>query len=429
MNYFKKFFKSLFVYSKPKETYNFILSDSQDTSNNENDIYKDSIDCLPNSNIFDDISKNLDYIKVKYNSLINSDIILREFTLKANNKKYKAFLVFIDGMVDSDSINNFTLRPLMKQKKSSSVSLKNVYKKFNLKDYIFSSLTPQNSMIEVTNFEDLSTNINSGCCALIVDTLSSAFIIDVKGYDTRSISQPNNEFVIRGSQEAFVEKLRTNTSMIRRIVNNSDLVIEKSTVGNISKTSIAICYMKSIANNDLVSEVKYRINNIDIDYITSSGQLEQLIQDNSLIAFPQVLATERADKASHYILDGRVVVIVNGSPYVLIMPGTFIDFIASPEDLNLKFQFSNLLKFIRLLAVIITLLLPGFYIAVTNYHIELLPTELLFTIAASRNSVPFPVIFETLLMEVSFELIRESGIRVPNHLGSTIGIVGALILR
>lgn len=158
------------------------------------------------------------------------------------------------------------------------------------------------------------------------------------------------------------------------------------------------------------------------------GQLEQLIQDNGNIAFPQVIATERSDKAANHILEGRVVVIVNGSPYVLIMPGVFLDFLSSPEDMNLKHQFSNLLKIVRIFSTIITLLLPGLYIAIINYHTELLPTELLFTIAAARNTVPFPTILEILIMEVSFELLREAGLRVPTPFGSTIGIIGALIL-
>jgi len=159
---------------------------------------------------------------------------------------------------------------------------------------------------------------------------------------------------------------------------------------------------------------------LKIDYIISSGQLEQLIQDNSKISFPQMLATERPDKAANHLFEGRVVILVNGSPYSLIVPGVFTDFLSSPEDINLKHQYSNLLRFIRILAILITLFLPGIYVAITNFHAELLPTELLFTIASSRNSVPFPVIFEILLMEVSFELIREAGLRVPTPIGPTI---------
>lgn len=396
--------------------------------------------------IFTEIDKNLDFLKYKYNALICNDVIIREFSLLAQNIEYKAFVMYIDGMVDSPVINEFILSPLMmrnranifddKQKKFVSeekidnVTLKNFKKskEKNLVDFIYNSLIPQNSVDKVTDFSDVYSAINMGNCMLFVDSLDTAFNLDVKGFKQRNIDSPSNEVVVRGSQEAFVENIRTNTSMIRRLVNNENLVMETLTVGQITKTQVSIGYIKSLANEDLVADVRYRINNLSVDYLISSGQLEQLIQDSPESLFPQMVATERPDKVSNFLLEGRVVIVVNGSPYVLVAPGVFVDFITSPEDLNLKYQFSNLEKIIRLLAIFLSLLLPGIYIAVTNYHQELIPTELLFTIAAARESVPFPTFVEILLMEVSFELIREAGLRVPTPLGSTIGIVGALIL-
>ena len=396
--------------------------------------------------IFTEIDKNLDFLKYKYNALICNDVIIREFSLLAQNIEYKAFVMYIDGMVDSPVINEFILSPLMmrnranifddkqkkfvSEKKIDNVTLKNFKKskEKNLVDFIYNSLIPQNSVDKVTDFSDVYSAINMGNCMLFVDSLDTAFNLDVKGFKQRNIDSPSNEVVVRGSQEAFVENIRTNTSMIRRLVNNENLVMETLTVGQITKTQVSIGYIKSLANEDLVAEVRYRINNLSVDYLISSGQLEQLIQDSPESLFPQMVATERPDKVSNFLLEGRVVIVVNGSPYVLVAPGVFVDFITSPEDLNLKYQFSNLEKIIRLLAIFLSLLLPGIYIAVTNYHQELIPTELLFTIAAARESVPFPTFVEILLMEVSFELIREAGLRVPTPLGSTIGIVGALIL-
>lgn len=396
--------------------------------------------------IFTEIDKNLDFLKYKYNALICNDVIIREFSLLAQNIEYKAFVMYIDGMVDSPVINEFILSPLMmrnranifddKQKKFVSeekidnVTLKNFKKskEKNLVDFIYNSLIPQNSVDKVTDFSDVYSAINMGNCMLFVDSLDTAFNLDVKGFKQRNIDSPSNEVVVRGSQEAFVENIRTNTSMIRRLVNNENLVMETLTVGQITKTQVSIGYIKSLANEDLVAEVRYRINNLSVDYLISSGQLEQLIQDSPESLFPQMVATEIPDKVSNFLLEGRVIIIVNGSPYVLVAPGVFVDFITSPEDLNLKYQFSNMQKLIRLLAIFLSLLLPGMYIAITNYHQELIPTELLFTIAAARESVPFPTFVEILLMEISFELIREAGLRVPTPLGSTIGIVGALIL-
>lgn len=436
---FKKILSNFFIY-KDKKPYEFTLTNldsinnTDETSNETNDIKK----------VFPSLNVNLDYIKVKYNTLINSDIVIREFTLIARDKQYNAFLVYIDGMVDSKLINDFVLKPLMlrndantynpSENKSTisktianNITVKKV-KKFNLEDFIYNSLVPQNSITKENEFEKIITDINYGNCALFVDTLGTCFDIEVKGFKQRSISAPNNEIVIRGSQEAFVEVIRVNTSIIRRLVNNENLIIEDLEVGKISRTKVAVCYLKNIANDDLVAEVKFRINNLDIDSLISSGQLEQLIQDTPNSIFPQLLSTERPDKAASHLFEGRVVVLVNGTPYCLIMPAVLSDFISSPEDKNLKHKYSTFTKFIRLIAVFFALFLPGFYVAITGYHQEIIPTELLFAIVASRQSVPFPIIFEILIMEFSFELIREAGLRVPSPIGPTLGIVGALIL-
>lgn len=185
------------------------------------------------------------------------------------------------------------------------------------------------------------------------------------------------------------------------------------------KLKYGICYLKNVANEKLVEEVKNRINNLGIDYLISSGQLEQLIEDTSF-SLPQLIASERPDRVASYILEGRVTILMNGTPYALVAPAVFIDFLTSQEDRNLKYQFTDFLKAIRALALALTLLLPGLYIAITTFHQELIPTELLFAIVASRSNVPFPIIFEILIMEISLELIQESGVRVPGPLGQTI---------
>lgn len=427
---FKSKIKDLFVY-KPNTSYEFILTESNSTSSNKNP----PTNFLPDCNVFTSLDENFNYLRVQFNSLINSDVILRPFIINICGKPYNALLVCIDGMISSSLVNNFILRPLMETNsiRHNYSSTKNgvlfrKIKKINVEDYIFNKLLPQNTVKKFDKFSEIAKSITSGDCAVFVDTLNKAFVIDVKGFESRTITTPKNEIVVRGSQEAFVEKLRTNTSILRRLINSPELIIENTNIGTVSKTTVAICYMKNIANSSLVSEVKYRLNNVDVDYVASSGNVEQLIQDKTRIAFPQLISTERPDKAVNHILEGRVAIIVNGSPYCLIAPGVFIDFLSSPEDLNLKHQYSNLLKILRIIASFLTLLLPGIYIAILTFHTELVPTALLFTIASSRNSVPFPAIFELLLMEISFELIREAGLRIPTPIGPTIGIIGALVL-
>lgn len=411
----KNFFNNLFKYDV-NNNYNFSLSNA-----NKTDISQPEVN---NVEIFSNIYENLDFIKSTYNTLINSDIKIREFAMYAYNQQYKCFIVYIDGLVDSVSINDFVLKPLMARKRANDQSSNTN----NLTEYIDNSLLPQINVKKISNFKDAISGINSGDCLLFIDTLNLAFNIDVKSYKQRSIETPQNESVIRGPQEGFVENIRTNTSLLRRAINNENFIIENIPVGKISQTKCGVCYMQNIANSDLVAEVKYRLNNLSVDSILSTGQLEQLIEENDGFGIPQVITTERPDKCAKYLLQGRVVVLVNGNPYALIMPATIEDFLFSPEDTNLRPLFANFLRTIRVVAAIITLLLPGIYIAITSFHQEILPTELLFSILAARENVPFPIIFELLLMEFSFELIRESGLRVPSLIGSTIGIVGALIL-
>ena len=445
-NYGKKL-ESLFEYV-PKDDNFFTLPNSEDSAYNEQT--NESLDTLQDAeqyeeikNIFPTLSVNLEYVKMKYNTMINSDIVIREFTINARGKQYSAFLLYIDGMVDSQIMNDFILEPLMMRNKnnlfdndqskviseavSNNITVRKI-KKFNIDEYLLNCLIPQNNVKKIKTFEEAFLGVNSGNCVLFVDTLDNCFDIEVKGFKQRSIDSPNNEIVIKGPQEAFVENIRTNTSLVRRIVNNENLVIESIDVGKVTKTKCAVCYIQNITNGDLVSEVKFRLNNLEVDSLLSSGELEQLITDSNDLGIPEILSTERPDKATKYLLQGRVVVLINGSPYSLIMPATLIDFMSSPEDTNLNYKFGNFLRILRLISMFLTLLLPGLYVAVTSYHQEILPTELLYSILASREGVPFPVIFELLIMEVSFELIREAGLRVPSPIGPTIGIVGALVL-
>ena len=359
-NVFNQFYNKFIKYT-PAQSNDFFLC-----SETNKDIEKEPVvasrDVEPKV-ILSSYNENLDYMKYKYNSLINSDVVVREFSLIANNSEYKAFLIFIDGMVDTQVVNSAVLKPLMLRNmantfegssnntsnnqesiNSNSKDITNTQenskhiiaeynnndviirkvKKFDLKNYIYSHLIPQNSVKIVDKFSDAISSINMGNSLLFVETLNVAFDIDAKGFKQRSVSSPQNEIVVRGSQEAFVENIRTNTSMIRRIIDNEDLVIENCSVGTISRTKIAVCYLSNIANNDLVAEVKFRVNNLDIDYLTSSGQLEQLIQDDGSSLYPQVIATERPDKVAAHLLEGRVAIIVNDTPYVLVVPRCFI---------------------------------------------------------------------------------------------------------
>lgn len=418
----------LFEYKPPKE-YNFVIPN---TSNNI--VYEDT----EIVEIYPSLAVNLEYLKSKYNLILNSDINVRKFTLSIKSKEFSSAIIYIDGIVDNNSINESILSPLLLRNSitmqptktvaiSKDISVKKV-RKFDLEDFLYNSLIPQNSVSKVKNFKELTQKLNSGFCILLVDTLNIAFCIETKKLPGRNIEATKNESVIQGPQEAFVENIRNNTGLIRKIINNENLVMESFEIGKVTNTQVVVCYMKNITNDDLVAEVKYRIQNLDIDYITSTGELQQLIKDNPNLHMPQLISTERPDKACNSLLNGKVVILLNGSPYALIAPGVLIDFLESPEDTNINYHLSNFLRFLRGLAFIFAIFLPGFYVAITNFHQELIPSELLFAIASSRESIPFPVIFEILIMEISFELLREAGLRVSSSFSNTIGIIGALVL-
>ena len=433
MSFFKNILNSL---TNQEKEYKFTIPIKENNSDAPS-----PEDLIKKQKVYSSLDVNLEYVYSRFNTLMNSDIKIRKFLLNVKSREFKAFILYIDGMVSKESINDFILKPLMlknianqydgKQVVSEAVAsniLIRKVKKFNVVEYISDSLLPQNDIEKVDSFDKIAEDVASGNCILFVDTVNFAFDIDVKSFETRSIAEPKTEQVILGSQEAFVENLRTNTSMIRRNLCNESLVVESLDVGNKNKTKCAVCYLKNVANADLVAEVKFRLNNIDVDYITSIGELSQLIVDDISTTLPEILLTERVDKAISNLLQGRVCVICNGNPYVMIMPVTIFDFMSTPEDTSINHIFANLLKVIRGISFFITLLLPGLYIAITTYHGELIPSELLFSIVASRSTVPFVVIVEIGLMELSFEIIREAGVRVPSPLGPTVGIVGALIL-
>lgn len=407
---------NIFSYKTNTNT-DFTIPDSPNNTPKENNIKQA---------IYPEYDKIISYITNKYSLLINSDIILKEFEINIKNKTFKACLLFIDGMVNSESINSSVLEPLLLKnsikltpptENNENKKLQNV-RKFNLKEFLLNHILQENSINIEKTFEDAFNKINSGFTALFVETLDIAICIEAKKIEGRAIMAPQAESIVRGSNESYIENIRTNTSLIRKIINNENLIIENTSIGEITKTQVAICYMKNITNDDLVAEVKFRLNNLKIDSLLSSGQLENLIKDNINNIFPEIIATERPDRTCNYILNGRIALIVNGSPFALIVPAIMIDFFSSSEDMNLNYIFSNFLKIIRIFALFIATFLPGFYVAITMFHQEFIPDELLYAMVSARENIPFSIIFEIVLMEIAFELIREAGIRVPSPLRS-----------
>lgn len=362
--------------------------------------------------VYETYLENLKFIKEAFNADINSDIKIREF--KTGGKR--AFIVFVENLVNSDFINTHVLAPLILLGKDPDSS------------DIANSLIVHNQVKTENKFSNILSSVNLGDCVLFVDGINSCFIMDLKNYSRRGIEPPVSESVIYGPHEGFNENFKINTSLIRKIVRSENLICEMLTVGKISKTPLALMYMKNIANDKLIKEIKRRLNNIDADYIFQSGELEQFIEDSTFSLVPQFLTTERPDKSANELIEGKVVLILQGSPFALIAPITAGDFITTVEDNYIRFPFANLIKVIRLIGVIMSFLLSGLYIATITFHREMIPTNLLFAIAQSRLNVPFAPLFELIIMEIAFDIIREASIRVPSPIGSTLGIIGGLII-
>lgn len=366
------------------------------------------------------IENALALIKAAFVAPPNKDLVAREFKISGGQK---AFLAYLEGMTDRQTINLGILQPLMVLAQEAKED------GYNL-DELETRLLPGNQTKQLAALSEAVDEILAGNSVLFLDGSERALSIETKGWEHRTMSTPQTEQVVRGPQEGLVETLRVNTSAIRRHLKASSLVTELFSVGARSKMDVALMYLYDVVQPKLVAEVRRRITAIGdkIDFINDSGGLEQLIEDHPRALVPQVIATERPDRCAAFLNEGNVVVLVATSPYALIIPATFTIFLHSPEDYYLRWPFGTFARIFRFLAAFVALLLPAFYVAIVNYHQEMIPTDLLLAIAAARENVPFPAIAEVLIMEGSFELIREAGIRIPSVIGPTIGIVGALIL-
>ncbi|HEY9062523.1 MAG TPA: spore germination protein [Pseudobacteroides sp.] len=363
---------------------------------------------------------NLQRIKKEFRLPKNNDIVLREFKVAGNTD---ACIVFVDGMIDKNIINDYILRPLMKEEN---------FAKFHdgcLLKYIADNVISVNDLYKAKEYQtEIIPKLLNGLTALFVEGCEECLLIESKGYEKRSVDKPVAENVISGPQEAFTENLRTNITLIRRMLKNKELVTEILPIGGMNNSSCALMYLDGVTSPELVKEVKKRICSIKSDFIMGNGMLEQFIEDMPFMIFPQVLNTERPDRAVSFLMEGQAVILTEGSPLASTVPVTFFTFLHTSEDSFSRWQYGTFLRLIRFFALMLAIFLPGLYVALILYHREMIPTDLLASIIKAEENVPFPTIVEVMIMELSFELIREAGIRVPGIIGTTLGIIGALIL-
>jgi len=413
-SYLKKFI----IFSQPEIETNLKIPEKEYQT--LYDVRNETIPFVPE--ISTDIQKNMLYIKKRFSVPENNDVVIRKIHLKDERR---CFLIFYDGMVNTDAVNEGIIKtlqelPLLDKDFKDSIE--------KIPSYIIEKFVSHAQAQLAEKFEDIIEEVNFGSCGLFVDGLDVGFILDVRSWEHRSIDRPQTEQSIYGPQEAFSEMLRTNSALVRKILKTEKLICEGVKIGKVSLTRGVILYLEDVANSDLVKEVRYRINSISIDYCISSEEVAMLIEEKSYLPSNQILLTERPDRVAKALTEGRVALILNGNPHALIFPTNICELIYSASDSYLRAPYANFTMLIRLIAMEISVLLPAFYLAVTLFHQEMIPTFLLYAISASRENVPFPSVVELLLMDIAFEMIREAGIRMPNPIGSTLGIVGGLIL-
>lgn len=352
----------------------------------------------------------------------SSDILIRR--VEINGKKELTVYIFcVDGLTDSDSVNQTILRP---------ISLDTRLSEFQSEEEVFSRLV--NGAIynvflsEEANQAKIVQKVLSGQTALIFPTLKKSIIFDVRSFAKRSIDEPEEETVTKGAKDCFIEALRTNTAQLRRRIRSPYLVIEQGIIGEESRTDYAIAYMSDICDMSLVRELKKRIEKIGIDNLVTPAFIEEYICDNRSSIFPQIIYTERPDRASSNLTDGRVGLIVDGIPFVYLLPCQFVSLMQTPDDYAQNYIVGSSLRFMRWLAILVSLLLPAYYISAATFHTELLPLQLAMAIQNAKQSVPFSSFVEVIALLIAFEVLMDAGIRLSNKVGQAMSVVGALVV-
>lgn len=350
------------------------------------------------------------------------DVVYRELTI--NSIKQDVLIVYIESIADSKVVNENIISPIMDREKVSNISIESE----NIITYIKKEIIRIGSIKEIYNFNDLSNSLLSGNSILIIDGCCTCISISTTEDNGRAVEDPSNEAVLRGPKEGFTETLQTNLALIRHRIKSPNLKIEKYILGKVTQTDVAIVYVENIVNDKVLIELRRRLEAIDIDGVLESSYIEEFIEDDYNTVFPLIRHTERPDKASADILEGKVVIIVDNTPVVLIVPSLGIQFLQSSDDYYERHQYTDFVRMIRLLFFFIGLLLPGLYISATTFHQELIPTTLLIRIGVSREGIPFPTWVEVLILDISFEGLREAGLRLPKSVGQSVSIVGALVI-
>lgn len=345
-----------------------------------------------------------------------ADLLIRRLVV---NGQTIAAVVYFDGMTDKDAVSEFIIKPLLQRyelaygKEPEAIAAACLY----VADWQTAD-----------NDQDFMNNIFSGDCGVLFAGSPCALTTDLKGFERRGISEPQTEIVVRGSREGFIENMKTNMSMLRRRIKTANLCFENMKIGTETNTNICLVYIRGLADPELVQEVKDRLQGVQIDGVLESGYLEQLIEDEPFSPFPTVANSEKPDKVVAKLLEGRVGIMVDGTPFVLTVPMLFVESFQSAEDYYSRPYMVSMVRFLRFFSFLIAVYAPALYIAVTSFHIELIPTNLMLNMWQAAGSTPLSAGWSVFFYALVYEVVREGGIRLPRPVGAAISIVGGLVI-
>lgn len=366
------------------------------------------------------LSGNLEEDILLFRNIFKKDAILRIKRLKIQNEReFEAALVYMDGMIDAEQLNESVIRPLL------TVDFKS---DSELADYVSDQILFVRDVKKKSELSCLLEGMLYGETVILLEGSPTALLVDCKGWRTRGIKEPEDERVLQGPREGFDEAAMLNLAMLRRKLQTPDLAVELLRVGRRSNTIVFICYLDSLADSRTVEKVKSRIKKIDIDGILDSNYITELIRDEKYSLFKTSGSTERPDIVAARLLEGRIAIMVDGSPVVVTIPYLFSENFQSDEDYYLNFYVSSVGRVLRYLCFFLSISLPAIFIAISTFHRELLPTSLAIAVAELRGGVPFPPLTECLILILVFEILKETGVRMPQSLGHALSIVGGLVV-
>lgn len=352
------------------------------------------------------------------------DLVIRMY--ESVNDVYQTAAVYINAITDMERVEQYVTHALsfepLRESKGSVLTTTDMFK------YVQEMSLNIGKREIVKDLNGLLGSLLSGDTVILFHGLQEAVSVSTSGGESRPVSEAATQVAIRGSKESFTESLGTNIALVRRRVKTPDLWLETMTIGSLTKTDVTLMHIHGLADEETLQTFRKKLQAIDVDSILESGYIEQLIEDNRHSPFPTIYNTERPDSVAGNLLEGRIALFVDGTPFVLILPSTFFMFFHTVEDYYQRYDISTLIRILRFICLLISLFGPAIFVAALNFHQEMIPTPLLINLASQREGVPFPAFVEALMMEFTFEIIREAGIRMPSPIGQTVSIIGGLVL-